>query len=113
MTEQARSKRGRKPLPNDARRGIRVASWLTEEEAVELDSLRGNKPRGEWIRLAALDAPIAAPPKINGEAWASLGHALSNLNQIAKKANSGRSIEHAALEGEIIAIRNRLLGIVK
>lgn len=113
MLEQARKKRGRKPLSDEARRGIRVASWLTAEEAAEIDSLRGTAPRGEWIRSAALDTPIVAPPKINSEVWASLGHTLSNLNQIAKKLNGGRSIEHAALEAEIIAIRGRLLGLEK
>lgn len=113
MLEQVRKKRGRKPLSDDARRDVRVASWLTQEEAAEIDSLRGNRPRGEWIREAALGAPIASPPKINGEVWASLGHGLSNLNQIAKKLNGSRSVEHTALEAEIAAIRAQLLGLAK
>lgn len=108
-----KKKRGRKPLGDDERRVLRIATWLTKEEAATLDAARGKKARGEWVREAALGTPIAMPPKINMEAWASLGHGLSNLNQIAKKLNSGRSVDHASLEAEIVAVRNRLLGLLQ
>jgi hypothetical protein len=65
------------------------------------------------MREAALGAAVAMPTKINLQAWADLGHGLSNLNQIAKRLNSGRSIEHAALETDIVAVRNKLLGILR
>lgn len=113
MSEPAHKKRGRKPLPEDEIRGFRVAAWLTKEEAQELDEKRGKKARGEWLREAAFGAAVAVPPKINMEAWASLGHGLSNLNQIAKHLNSGRSIQQKALENEISAIRDKLLGIAE
>ena len=113
MSEPTRKKRGRKPLAEDEIRGFRVAAWLTKEEAQELDEKRGKKARGEWLREAAFGAAVAVPPKINIEIWASLGHGLSNLNQIAKHLNSGRSIQQKALESEISAIREKLLGIAE
>jgi len=109
--DEAPRKRGRKPLGDHERRVVRIATWLTKEEAEELDSLRGPKARGEWIREAALGTPIATPPKINTQVWASLGHGLSNLNQIARTLNGRRSVNHAALEAEIAAVRNQLLGL--
>lgn len=113
MAEASVSKRGRKPLPEDEKRVYTVSARLNEDELRELDDLRGPKARGEWIREAALGAPVASPPKINAQAWADLGHGLSNLNQIAKRLNSGKSIEHAALEAKIISVRNQLLGILQ
>lgn len=109
--QEAPKRRGRKPLDDDERRVVRIATWLTKDEAIALDSLRGPKARGEWIREAALGTPVASPPKINAQVWASLGHGLSNLNQIARTINSGRSVNHAALEAEIAAVRNQLLGL--
>jgi hypothetical protein len=113
MSEPARKKRGRKPLAEDEIRSFRVAAWLTREEAQHLDEKRGRKAKGEWLREAAFGAAVAVPPKINMQVWASLGHGLSNLNQIARHLNSGRSIEQKALETEISAIRDKLLGIAE
>lgn len=113
MDQATTKKRGRKPLPDDELRVFRVAAWLTREEAAELDAMRGKKPRGEWLREAAFGAAVVVPPTINSKAWADLGHGLSNLNQIARKLNGGRSVDHAELEAEIIEVRGRLLGLTQ
>lgn len=106
------NKRGKKPLPAAEKRSHTISSRLNVEELRALDELRGSMQRGEWLREAALGAPpVPTPPKVNAEVWASLGHGLSNLNQIARHLNSGRSIDHQALEAEIVSIRNKLLGL--
>lgn len=113
MAEATMKKRGRKPLTGDEKRVYTVSARLNADELRGLDELRGKKARGEWIREAALGVPVVTPPKINAQIWASLGHGLSNLNQIARSINSRRSVNHEALEAEIVAVRNQLLGLSK
>lgn len=61
-----------------------VSSRLNSAELVRLDELRGRTPRGEWMRLAMLDALPPCIPPLNADAWVALSRASSNLNQITQ-----------------------------
>ena len=81
----------RKKLEDETQRRVyQVNCALTKIERDVIDERRGAVSRGEFLRLAALDAP--PPPKIpdvNLEIWTRLAPMSANLNQISRKLNAG------------------------
>ncbi len=82
------------PRPLKASEDLRRRFDLYLDE-VELESIRARArnarlPMSTYVRKAALDLKMEAPPPIaNVQRWRELGHLASNLNQIARACNSG------------------------
>lgn len=106
-------KRGRKPLADHKKRTILVGCWLSPDEDGLLDELRGVKPRGEFIRDAALGYEHAVVPELNAKLYADLGRTMSNINQIARAANTGRLPSVVAFESVVFEAQDQLLGMLQ
>lgn len=106
---------GRKPLPAELRRTHSVNCRLNGEELSILDSKRGKRQRGEWLRMAALDRLPPIISSLNKEKWAELGRLGSNINRILISAEGSGQISPelneliAATLSEIQALRSELL----
>lgn len=116
-----RRKRGRPDRPTaTAPRTARVAVRLTETERAELIEAAGG-PGGlsELFRAAVFRRAARLRihiPELNREAWADLARLASNINQLAKAANEGRSglardLGHllTALGEQVAALRRTLI----
>ena len=111
-----RISRGPKPLPLLEKRLHCVSVRLNAIELSRLDELRGGVQRGQWLRMAALDAVPASVPAINQTAWIELSRLASNLNQAQAAINRGEANEHQAenladLHASVSALRLALLGV--
>lgn len=107
----------RKKIEDESQRRVhQINCALTKTELDVIDERRGAATRGEFLRLAALDAP--PPPKIpeaNLELWTRFAPMSANLNQISRRLNSGdplnsqieelratvAGLRRALIEGEI------------
>lgn len=110
-----RRERGRPPVPPELQRKHGVTCRLTDAELDRVDAARGGVSRGEYIRLAALDAPPRVVPEVNRAAWLELSKASANLNQIARVANAkgmltGRDMIFE-IRDQVEILRQMLLGI--
>lgn len=79
--------------PNESLRIHCVSVRFNKEELDILNKKRGDKSKGEWLRLTSLDKLPAVVPKINIEAWKSLSDISQKLNKLinhldAKSTNS-------------------------
>lgn len=84
MTDRLRHHmRGRKPMADGARRSHTVSVRLSRDELERLDAQRGTRPRGEWIRGAALGAAPAKIPELNAELYGALHRVARSLEQLA------------------------------
>ncbi|MEG5874671.1 hypothetical protein, partial [Enterobacter ludwigii] len=59
-----------------------VSVRFNKEELEILNSNRGNKSKGEWLRLTSLDKLPVIVPEINIEAWKSLSDISQKLNRL-------------------------------
>lgn len=103
------SNRGRKALPIAKKQRHQVNSRLNDFEILQVDKLRGNVSRGEYLRRAAFNNAPQIIPEINLEAWSSLSRSASNLNQLAKNSHS-ISLEISEILEELAAFRLALIG---
>ena len=108
MTIASQKKRGRRPAAEP--RQHPVTCRLTDAELVRCDAARGELTRGEWLRLGALESLPVVIPAINREAYAELGRAAANLNQIAKRINGGDLVELDQVRAELADFRLALIG---
>lgn len=106
MTEA--KKRGRKPAADPRQHA--VTCRLTDAELSRCDNVRGDLTRGEWLRIAALDALPVVIPAVNRDAYAELARAAANLNQLAKKSNTGEVIDFDQVRAELSKFRLALIG---
>ena len=116
IQKPTRISRGPKPLPLLEKRLHCVSVRLNAIELARLDELRGSVQRGEWLRMAALDAVPASVPAINQTAWIELSRLASNLNQAQAAINRGEANMHQAqtladLHVSVSALRLSLLGV--
>lgn len=70
-----------------------VSVRFNQAELELLNANRGNKSKGEWLRLTSLDRLPPVVPAINVEAWKSLSDISQKLNKLinhldAKSSNS-------------------------
>lgn len=93
--EQRRKRGGRKALPDELRRCVRVQPSFTIDEFAEVE--RRAEAMGidvsEWLRVAALGQTLHAVPAVNRVAYSELSRLASNLNQLAAKANAASIID--------------------
>lgn len=109
------------PRPLKASEDLRRRFDLYLDE-VELKSIRARAsnarlPMSTYVRKAALDLKIEAPPPItNVQRWRELAHLTSNLNQIARACNAGLVPDNVApvleaLTDAVGQLRQELLGV--
>lgn len=108
------------PRPLKASEDLRRRFDLYLDE-VELESIRARAssarlPMSTYVRKAALDMKIEAPPPmVNVRRWRELAHLASNLNQIARACNAGLVPDDVgpvlgALTEAVGQLRQELLG---
>lgn len=116
IQKPTRISRGPKPLPILEKRLHCVSVRLNAIELARLNELRGGVQRGEWLRMAALDAVPASVPAINQTAWIELSRLAANLNQAQAAINRGEAGKHQSqtltdLQAAVSALRLSLLGV--
>ena len=107
-------KPGPHPKPTSELKSHRIVIHLSEAEHYKIKAIvRSETPRkiAAYIRSVSLDKIVPTVPGCNIELWRELAPVLSNLNQIAKKLNSGETLHTVeALKFDLQTLRNRLLG---
>ena len=84
-----------------------VSVRLNQDELQLLNKKRGDKSKGEWLRLAFLDKiPVAVPP-INIEAWKSLSEISQKLNKLLIHLES-KSTGGQLTKTEIFAVKRQI-----
>lgn len=110
---------GRKPLPENERRCIRIQPSFTvaEMDEVEQRAEALGVDVAEWLRIAALGATVKSVPSVNRVAYAELSRLAANLNQLAARANSTGVMDEAevistakATHAAVQSLRAELLG---
>jgi hypothetical protein len=96
MSEHPKMKRsgGRPRLDNPRTSGVTVR--LTADERFRLEVMAGKGRIGELMRSSALGSKATlarSVPEINRAAWVELSRTASNLNQLAHRYNSGKSVD--------------------
>lgn len=105
-----KSKRKQDKINPELRRNYVLKVPLNDEERSFLDGVRGKHSRAETIRFLLRDDKPISVPEINQGCWIELATASANLNQIAKKLNSGESLGIDEIKRELDAFRASLLG---
>lgn len=109
------AKRGPAPRAPEDLRTVRVSVYLTEDEAGQLDQVRGGIGRGAWLRRAGLGRLPRVVPEVNQQAWAELSRVASNLNQYQRAINEGQAmpgpVDLSELRAAVDQLRRDLLGV--
>jgi hypothetical protein len=108
---------GRKPLPPDRKRSVRILVQLTpgDAEAVAARAAGAGLTIAEYCwRVLIRDRP-AVVPRVNREAWRRLAPVAGNLNQALRHANvsaiAGRDPDLRALPALIREVRAALAAL--
>lgn len=91
-------------------RTIKIAVFLSDDEAADLDRRRDAMPRAAYLRAAALDCLPPVIPELNREAWAVLARAAGNLATVANAMRGGEYVEADRLRVLVDEFRRGLLG---
>lgn len=84
-----------------------VSVRLNKEELELLNASRGDKRKGEWLRMASLQKLPPAIPAINLEVWQSLTTISQKLNKLIDHLDT-KSSNSELTKTEIFAVKNRL-----
>lgn len=84
-----------------------VSVRFNKEELEILNSNRGNKSKGEWLRLTSLDKLPVIVPEINIEAWKSLSDISQKLNRLLSHLDT-KSSNSELTKTEIFAVKKQL-----
>ena len=90
--------------PNESLRIHCVSVRFNKEELEILNSNRGNKSEGEWLRLTSLDKLPVMVPEINIEAWKSLSDISQKLNRLISHLDT-KSSNSELTKTEIFAVK--------
>ncbi|AUO63273.1 hypothetical protein FNN84_17735 [Salmonella enterica subsp. salamae] len=93
--------------PNESLRIHCVSVRFNKEELEILNSNRGNKSKGEWLRLTSLNKLPAIIPKINIEAWKSLSDISQKLNRLIDHLDT-KSSNSELTKTEIFAVKKQI-----
>lgn len=85
-----------------------VSVRFNKEELEILNSNRGNKSKGEWLRLISLDRLPPVVPAINIEAWKSLSEISQKLNRLISHLDT-KSSNSELTKTEIFAVKRQIL----
>lgn len=87
--------------------------WLSDYELIELKKRRNLPTLSAWIRAVLFEQKIPPPiKKADPKLVNSLGRIGSNLNQLAKNANTQKALDKQTLN-EITAIRKIMQDLVR
>ncbi|MBN6304578.1 hypothetical protein JZL66_23995 [Escherichia coli] len=84
-----------------------VSVRFNKEELEILNSNRGNKSKGEWLRLTSLDKLPVIVPEINIEAWKSLSGISQKLNRLLSHLDT-KSSNSELTKTEIFAVKKQI-----
>ncbi len=84
-----------------------VSARFNHEELQILNTKRGDKSKGEWLRLASLDKLPLSVPAINIEAWKSLAEISQKLNYLICHLDT-KSRGSELTKTEIFAIKRQI-----
>ena len=84
-----------------------VSVRFNKEELETLNSNRGNKSKGEWLRLTSLDRLPPVIPSINLEAWKSLSDISQKLNRLINHLDT-KSSNSELTKTEIFAVKKQI-----
>ncbi|EFG7992787.1 TPA: hypothetical protein O1I97_000960 [Escherichia coli] len=84
-----------------------ISVRLNNNELQILNLKRGNKSKGEWLRMSFLQNLPPVVPTINTEAWKKLSDILQKLNRIALHIDS-KSKDSQLTHTELFAVKRQL-----
>ncbi|EBZ1008128.1 hypothetical protein K7C50_002036 [Salmonella enterica] len=84
-----------------------VSVRFNQAELELLNANRGNKSKGEWLRLTSLDKLPAIVPEINIEAWKSLSDISQKLNRLINHLDT-KSSNSELTKTEIFAVKKQI-----
>ncbi|WP_233964657.1 hypothetical protein [Pectobacterium versatile] len=84
-----------------------VSVRFNKEELEILNSNRGNKSKGEWLRLTSLDKLPPVVPAINVEGWKSLSDISQKLNRLISHLDA-KSSNSELTKTEIFAVKRQI-----
>ncbi len=90
-----------------------VSVRLNADELLMLDTQRGRLRRGAYLRHVWSGVKLPRTiPTVNADALQQLRGIASNLNQLARYANTERSLDLTALAIAVGTLRKALAGLV-
>lgn len=84
-----------------------VSVRLNKDELQLLNARRGEKSKGEWLRMASLKKLPPVIPEINTEAWKAISDISQKLNRIATHIDS-KSKDSKLTHTELFAVKRQL-----
>lgn len=84
-----------------------VSVRFNKEELKILNKNRGEKSKGEWLRLTSLDKLPVIVPAINVEAWKSLSDISQKLNRLTNHLDT-KSSNSELTKTEIFAVKKKI-----
>ncbi|EFJ4024015.1 hypothetical protein G3D72_003682 [Escherichia coli] len=84
-----------------------VSVRFNKEELDILNKNRGDKSKGEWLRLTSLDKLPDIVPEINIEAWKSLSDISHKLNKLINHLDA-KSTNSELTKTEIFAVKKQI-----
>jgi hypothetical protein len=81
---------------------------LITPELQLLNTKRGGKSKGEWLRMASLQKLPTIVPPINLNAWKTLGEINQKLNRIVLHIDS-KSADSKLTYTELFAVRRQII----
>ena len=89
---------------NDLIRYHCVSVRLNNFELSKLNTLRGNRAKGEWLRMASLQQLPTIVPTVNIDTWKTLGEINQKLNRIGLHIDS-KSEDSKLTHTELFAVK--------
>ncbi|MDN3967220.1 hypothetical protein QX208_26265, partial [Klebsiella pneumoniae] len=99
-----------KPISDNKSQSLRihcVSVRLNKEELELLNASRGDKRKGEWLRMASLQKLPPAIPAINLEVWQSLTTISQKLNKLINHLDT-KSSNSELTKTEIFAVKKQI-----
>lgn len=84
-----------------------VSVRLNNAELQLLNTKRGSKSKGEWLRMASLQKLPTIVPPVNIDTWKTLGEINQKLNRIAIHIDS-KSADSKLTHTEMFAVKRQL-----
>lgn len=94
-------------LPHQKIRTHCISVRLNEEELHILNDKRGEYKKGEWLRMAYLNALPPVLPDINREAWVMLGQLAQELNHLLRHLDK-KQADSDLTRTELFAVRRQI-----
>ncbi|EEI2304102.1 hypothetical protein JI643_004250, partial [Salmonella enterica] len=99
-----------KPVNDNKSQSLRIhciSVRLNKEELELLNASRGDKRKGEWLRMVSLHKLPPAIPTINLEAWQSLSDISQKLNRLISHLDT-KSSNSELTKTEIFAVKKQI-----